>query len=124
MPTEDETQRYDVHLFAVVRLKVSDVAAANANPRAAIEAACTDPSVGQRLDRLTGPDWEFDEEFSHFLVDVVGDPEYARSEWFHSLTEPLLDPLRKLIAWDESGCPPDALAALLSDARDHLAQTA
>ncbi|MDZ4685554.1 MAG: hypothetical protein SH850_10865 [Planctomycetaceae bacterium] len=78
----------------------------------------------QRLDRLTGSGGEFDEEFSHFLVDVVGDQEYALSEWFHSLTEPLLEPLRKLIAWDESGRPPEAITALLSDARDQLAQTA
>ncbi|MDZ4688376.1 MAG: hypothetical protein SH850_25155 [Planctomycetaceae bacterium] len=122
MTTDAETPRYDVHLFAIVRLKVGDIAAVN--PRAALAAALAEPSMVQRLERLNAPDREFDQDFSHFGVDLVDDPDYERSEWFHSLTEPLLDPLRKLIAWDESGRPPDVLAALLSDARDQLAQTA
>jgi hypothetical protein len=122
MPTDSEPLRYDVHLFAIVRLKVADVAATN--PRAAIEAALAEPAVVQRLERLDAPDREFDQDFSHFLVDVVGDPEYERSAWFHSPTEPLLDLLRTLIAWDESGRPSDPLVALLSDARHQLAQTA
>lgn len=121
MPTDAETARYDVHLFPIVRLKVADIAAVNS--RAAIEAALADPSVVQRLEQLNAPEREFDQDFSHFGVDLVDDPDYERSEWFHSLTEPLLEPLRKLVAWDEAGRPPDALTALLSDARDQLSQT-
>src|SRR5687767_8449376 len=74
-----ETTQFDVHLFAVVRVKIPHVAAAS--HRDAIAWAVE--HSGDLYERFAGADSEFAEEFSHFLVDVVGDNAFEQSQWFY-----------------------------------------
>ena len=72
MTDRPSSRRYDVHLFAVVRLDVADVEAAS--QREAVERAL------ERVDlsaRLAGPGFEYADELSHFLVDEVGDEQHG-----------------------------------------------
>lgn len=116
----DPPPLYDVHLFAIIRRRLTNISASD--PRTAVVAAQADPSVGRWLRQLDDTDGfgEFAEEFSHFLVDVVGDDEFLKSEWFHSDDDPLLVPLRELLAWDEAGRNSDRLTALLATVRSLL----
>jgi hypothetical protein len=78
---EDEKDReFDVHIFAVVRIKVQRVKAPTY--QAAIAKAIKDTDLYRRC---MNPDPDLDEyaeENSHYLVDVRGDEEYAQSQWF------------------------------------------
>ena len=78
---------YDVHLFAVVRVKVAGVTARS--PQAAVEAA-REQAAPSFYDRFDAPDGDYAEELSHYLVDVVGDDEYEQSVWFQAAEAPLL----------------------------------
>ena len=109
---------YDVHLFPVVRLKVSSVEAPS--HREAITRA-----VRQIADDLTqrfpDDDGEYAEEFSHYLVELVGDEERRQSQSFYSQDEPLVANLRRLVNWydarrDNAG----ELAEIINDAREVL----
>lgn len=114
---------YDVHLFAIIRRKIAHISADSAP--AAIATAQEHPATARWLNRLDDPDGvgEFADEFSHFLVDVEGDEEFEQSRWFHSGTNPLLKPLRELIAWGDSERDEGQLAALLADVRQILSIT-
>lgn len=109
---------FDVHLFPVVRLKISGVQAASH-----VEAiARALEKVGPELEgRFARAEVEYAEAISHYLVDVVGDPDFSQSRWFYSADEPLLTFLRRLAAWDGSGRDPAALQELIADVRRHLA---
>ena len=72
--------KYDVHIFAVVRVKVEDVEADSQ------EEACKKAEQKTDLYRLFESfspacrcDMEYAEEIQHFLVDEVGDTEYDNS---------------------------------------------
>ena len=109
---------YDVHLFPVVRLKISNVKASS--HAEAITRAIE--QVGDELaDRFPDDDGEYAEEFSHYLVEVVGDEERLQSQSFYSQDEPLVANLRRLVNWydarrDNAG----ELAEIINDAREVL----
>jgi hypothetical protein len=69
--------KYNVHMYAVVRVRVNDVEADS--PVEAIRKAEDSVNWYDRFDRV---DQEFAEEFAYHLVDVVGDEEYEQSQWF------------------------------------------
>jgi hypothetical protein len=108
---------YHVHLFAVVRVKISNVEATS--ERDAIARAREQaPDLYERFD---APDGEFTEEFSQFLVDVVGDADYDQSRWFHSTENPLLSILDSLVRWYHAE-PRDAarLDQIVAEAREAI----
>lgn len=74
---------FDVHLHAVVRVKVPKVEAATMEE--AIEKA-KELADCDRLFVATTPGpvecTEFADEYTHHIVDVVGDPEYAKTQTF------------------------------------------
>ena len=113
----DSQSLYDVHLFPVVRIKVSGIAATS--HREAIEKACvaTVPELYQRFETKDG---DFAEEISHFLVDVVGDEQFECSRSYYSQAEPLITNLARLITWHDKGADSDELERIIADARDVL----
>jgi hypothetical protein len=113
----DNQSLYDVHLFPVIRLKVSGIAAAS--HREAIEKACaaTVPDLYQRYETKDG---DFAEEISHFLVDVVGDEQFECSRFYYSQTDPLVSNLARLITWYENGADGEELERIIADAREVL----
>lgn len=110
-----DPQQYDVHLFPVVRIKVSGVAAAS--QREAIDAALAQTDLYAHFNRS---ECEFAEELSHFLVDVGGDNQYEQSRWFFCRETPLIANLARLVAWYDRGRPEDELPSIVGDARDVL----
>ena len=111
-----------MHLFAIVRTKVTNVPAPSM-PEAipvALERIPA-PSLDQRFN---GPDTEFAEECSHFLVDVAGDEEFEQSQFFHSAQDPLLAFVRDFVAWQTHDREEDRLRTLLAQAAEILTQTA
>ena len=109
---------FDVHVFTVVRILIAAIPAAT--PEAAIQQALESPALTALDCALISVDAEWAEEHSHFLVDVVGDEAHDESRWFHSHDEPLLDLVRELVQWSESGRDPVALELLLSKAQAAL----
>ena len=113
--TDSVSQQFDVHLFPVVRLKVSGVHATS--PQAAIEKALEQMDLHAYLANIGG---EYAEELSHFLVDMVGDEQFSQSRWFYSQQTPLLDNLSRLVSWYDRGRPEAELQQIVRDARDVL----
>lgn len=85
-------QGFDVHLYALVRVKVSDVRAAD--QASAISAAMAEVNLddvfnrtfdGAGLETANGvvTAVEYADEVQYALVDEHGDAEYARSRAFH-----------------------------------------
>lgn len=81
--------KYNVHAFTVVRVKYEDIEADT--PEAALKLvedmafeAFHETFKNQNLRRMPegAIDVEFAEEFSHWLVDVVGDEDFEKSEWY------------------------------------------
>lgn len=118
-----EPHLYNVHLYAVVRRKLTDISAES--PQAAVHAAQEQPTIARWLRQLEDPQsiGEFAEEFNHYLVDVAGDEDFEQSCLFHAAETPLLQPLRDLVRWDDSGRDPDELRKLLKEARHILSQS-
>jgi hypothetical protein len=112
---------FDVHLFAVVRLKVSGVPAPTMTD--AIPAALERIPAPSLYGRFSSPDTEYAEEISHYLVDVVGDTEFAQSRFFDSAEDPLVQFVRELVAWHDGGRDTDRLSHLLAQARQFLDAT-
>ncbi|HSG70753.1 MAG TPA: hypothetical protein VLA12_10085 [Planctomycetaceae bacterium] len=115
MPDHSALKLFDVHLFPVVRIKVSGVAATS--QREAIETALVQTDLHAHF---SDSDGEFAEELSHFLVDVVGDEEYEQSRWYFSRETPVIANLARLVAWHDRGCPEIELPSIVRDARDIL----
>lgn len=63
---------------------------------------------------------EFAEEYSHFLVDVVGDTEFEHSQFFYSAADPGLSPLRRLVAWADGPRDNAVLEQIVAEARETL----
>ena len=118
MAKTPDRQRFDVHLFPVVRLQVSGVEAGS--PQAAIEKALEQTDLHSRF---AGDDGEYAEELSHFLVDAAGDEQYEQSRWFYSKQTPLLANLSRLVLWSEHDRPETELHEILRDAREALANS-
>ena len=116
-PQPDGQSLYDVHLFPVVRLKVSDIAAAS--HREAVEKACS-ATVPELYQRFETKDGDFAEEISHFLVDVVGDEQFECSRFYYSESDPLVSNLARLITWYDKGADSEELERIIADARDVL----
>ena len=119
MSTEtNENAMYDVHLFPVVRLKVPNVEAPS-HREAITQARC---QIAEDLtQRFPDDDGEYAEEFSHYLVEVVGDEERLQSQSFYSQDEPLVANLRRLVNWyDARRGDVGELAEIIDDARDVL----
>jgi hypothetical protein len=116
LPIASLMPTFDVHLFPVIRVKISVVDAPS--PRDAVEETLR--HIGPNFyARFKEPDSEFADEFSHYLVDVPGDADFRESQWFYSTQEPLLSLLRRLQQWDERGrTDGQLLDKLLADARD------
>ena len=108
---------YDVHLFPVVRVKVSGIAAASHREAAEKACAATVPELYQRFETKDG---DFAEEISHFLVDVVGDEQFECSRSYYSQAEPLITNLARLITWYDKGADSEELERIIADARDVL----
>ena len=111
-----QQQRFNVHLYPVVRLVVSGVEAASHQD--AVEKAIEQTDL---CTRFASADGEYAEEISHFLVDVVGDDDYAQSWWFYSRQSPLMANFKRLIAWYDNGGSDDELDSIIADARAILA---
>lgn len=95
--SEQSAQRYNVHLFAVVRIKVPNVEAASmieANQKAydLVGDHLFDYFSNDTPRGLPGVEHvEYAEELSHCLTDIVGDDEYEQSRWFkNDLVTPTL----------------------------------
>lgn len=74
---EEQLNTYDVHIFAVVRVKVSGIRAHTQKN------ALADAEQAVDFDQLFNTERaEYAEEISHYLVDVAGDAEYEESQWF------------------------------------------
>lgn len=118
----DSTRLFDVHLYAIVRRTIAKIAADS--PAAAVAQAQQHPSVAAWLRRLDDPQGagEFAEEFSHYLVDVVGDDDFEQSRWFHAAESPLLEILRNLFRGDDTGRDPEQLPDLLQEVRQILSR--
>lgn len=79
---------YNVHVYAIVRVKVVGIEADDM--RAAVNMAIDgtnfysllNSDIEQEALAGTVEHVEFAEEFSHFLVDVEGDEDFEESEWF------------------------------------------
>ncbi len=71
---------YDVHIFAVVRVKISGVEAES--QMAAIRTAVDRADLDHRFD---GEATEYAEEITRYMVDEVGDTEYARTQTYLDL---------------------------------------
>ncbi|MBZ5499059.1 MAG: hypothetical protein LAP85_21890 [Acidobacteriia bacterium] len=76
--------RYNVHIFAVVRVKVPDVEAVSHQD--AIKKAVESTDLNEVFDRVSPvpgvEHTEYGEEISHYLVDEVGDEECRRSTFY------------------------------------------
>lgn len=118
MSDQPQIQQYDVHLFAVARRKVSGVNATS--HRKAIKSALAETDL---YACFNGAETEYAEELCHFLVDVVGDDEYAQSQWYYSQDAPLMSNLARLVSWYERGRSGEELEQIILDARDVLANS-
>ena len=74
------TEKYNVHLFALVRVKIEDIEAADMP--GAIKLAEDRAPLERLFNHGREPDTEYAEEISHCLVDVQGDTEFNDSCWF------------------------------------------
>ena len=114
------TTQFDVHLFAVVRVKIPNVVASS--HREAIAWAVE--HSGDLYERFVSADSDFAEEFSHFLVDVVGDQQYEQSQWFYCEQEPIIGYLRRLVRWhDGDPIAGDTFDKIMSEVRQALTVT-
>lgn len=106
---------YNVHLFPVVRLKVTAV-------DAMFHIEAVEKAVAQTdlYAECESTNLEYAEELSHFLVDVAADPEFENSQWFYSRDNPLLANLARLVKWYDQGRSPDELESIIKSARDAL----
>ena len=116
MPEPSQQEHFNVHLYSVVRLQVSDVEAAS--HQEAVENAIENTDLHARF---ASDDGEYADELSHFLVDVVGDDKYLQSWWFYSRQSPLMSNFARLVHWYDNGKSDDELDAIIADARQILA---
>jgi hypothetical protein len=72
-------KKYNVHVFAVVRVAIKGVEAANQVEAIKQAEACVD--FNALLDR--GPDCEYAEQVDSYAVDEVGDEEYLNSRYYN-----------------------------------------
>lgn len=81
-------QKYDVHMFAIVRVKVADVEAEsmvqaiNKVTDEGIESGRVLYRLFERLDGYNGLEVEFADQYDGFLVDLHGDPHFEQSKRF------------------------------------------
>lgn len=117
-----ETKLYDVHLFQPIRRKICNVAATD--QLAAIKAALDSPEFKGWLRQFDDADKQGDdtEDSPFYLVDEVGDVEYERSRYYDDATNPLLEPLRQLVAWHDSDGTDEGLEKVVAEARRLLGQ--
>ena len=74
-------------------------------------------------ERFANESAEYADECSHYLVDVVGDAEHDNSQSFQAGEDPLLEPLRWLVAWSSAGRDSDGLPPLLDRVNQILENT-
>lgn len=75
--------KHDVHMFAVVRVKVAGIKAANQVEAIKVAGAMIDFHALFESCALPSVECvEFAEEFSHYLVDEVDDLEYNETRWY------------------------------------------
>ena len=73
--------KYEVHIYAIVRVKVVDVEAESQQEAIRnAEARCDLYALFQQNDRE--PNTEYAEDIDGFLVDEVGDEEHEHSRWY------------------------------------------
>jgi hypothetical protein len=75
--------KFDVHIFTVVRVKISGVEAESHAEAAKKANESVDMNALFNSERFLTQDvvTEWADEHSHALVDVVGDTEYTKSKW-------------------------------------------
>ena len=71
--------KYNVHVFAVVRVLYQDI---EAESQIDAVAKAKDLAFKDLRHRFNNDDIEFSEDISHYLVDEVGDEEYLNSEFY------------------------------------------
>ena len=112
----DDQKRYDVLLYPVVLLNVPGVVAKS--HREAVEKACAEIAP-ELCEKFTPCGAEYADEFSHFVVDVVGDEEFRQSRSFYSQSEPLVSNLARLVLWyDQADRDMAELERIIADARN------
>jgi len=89
--TKEATRLYDVHFYALVRVKRCGIAALS-QPQA-IEVAERDLDLSELFDRLDRilpceTELEFAKEVLGYLVDEQGDGEYSRSQYYCQHRQP------------------------------------
>ncbi len=110
-------RRYNVQIFAVVRVDVANMPAASC--REAVNTALRQIDLASQV----GSNAEYAGELSHFVVDLVGDKEFRQSESFTSQDQPLLANMARLLNWAEHGRNPLELERILHDARAAVADS-
>ena len=73
--------KYNVHIFTVVRVKVTDVEAES--QAEAMKKAEEQIDFNAMFKDITNVETEWGEEHSHVLVDEVNDEEYENSKWYN-----------------------------------------
>jgi hypothetical protein len=73
--------KFDVHIFTVVRVKISGVEAESHSEAAKKANESVDMNALFNDTDSQGIVTEWADEHSHALVDVVGDTEYTKSKW-------------------------------------------
>lgn len=74
------TLRYDVHIFATVRVKVPDVEAETQEE--AIKKAKESVDFESLLSNIGGYETESADEIGYYLVDEAGDKEHNNTRWY------------------------------------------
>ena len=68
--------KYEVHVYATFRVKVEGVEAPDP------KAACRLATKRVDFDRYNGPNFEWSDDITDYLVDYENDPEYEQSQFF------------------------------------------
>jgi len=113
-------QRYDVHLFGLIRVTVPSVEAASC--REAIERASWQLIADDFFEHWADEDLHLSDEWSHAIVQRSGQGEAGRT--LYAANDPLLAPLRRLVAWYDAELGTDAeMEQIVVQARQLLGDT-
>ncbi len=96
---------FDVHIFAVVRVKVENVSAHT------YAQAIHEAHLRVNLDERFNGDWT--EEVTEYLVDVAGDEDYSHSRYFDDDPTGTRQYLNRVVSLHQDGLSPAELASAL-----------
>lgn len=121
--------QFDVHVFAEIRQKFEKVEA-DTNQAAVLKALET-VEFRRWMDQFQytpagelAPAGEFSEGFAGFLVDVCGDTEYAKTQFFFDTGDKYVELAKKIIAWaDDNNRSMATMLTLADELRKENLQT-